>query len=154
MSWYPDLGTVTLIDEGEHVRAVGWLAAPSWFSSKKSFPKGETSIEFLLRLYQFAKLWGDSSEALGWGMFLGVHGCELCNKFQAGGNFGVPAGELLYVAPEMITHYVEVHQYRPPVEFVTAVMNSPLPGTVEYSAAVAPFRELHAKQIKLKYEIL
>ena len=154
MSWYPDLGTVTLIDEGPHVRAVGWLAAKGWFSPKKSFPTGETSIEFLLRLYQFAKHWADSTEALGWGLFLGVHGCELCDKFQSSGNFGVPAGELLYVAPEMIAHYVEVHQYCPPAEFITAVMNSPLPGTEEYRTAVEPFRKLHEQLMKEKYEIL
>ncbi len=71
---------------------------------------------------------------------MGPHQCELCHSFMASGNIGVPTGDLLYVAPEMLAHYITAHRYAPPAEFVAALMASPLPGTPEYHDAVARFR--------------
>jgi hypothetical protein len=90
MSWFPDLDTVTMIAAGDHVRAVGWLSA------EHPFTEGIVPIEFLARLREFARKWGESTEALGWAMFLGKHCCELCGQFMSGGNFGVSRGGLLY----------------------------------------------------------
>jgi hypothetical protein len=42
----------------------------------------------------------------------------------------------------MLAHYVEVHHYRPPNEFVAALLQSPLPGTDEYWTVTEPFRRL------------
>src|SRR5438034_4020922 len=137
MSWFPDMGTVTMIDAGDHVRAVGWLSATH------PFAEGDVPAELLAGLKEFANRWGDSTEALGWGCYMGPHCCELCDRFMACGNFGVPSGGLLFVAPDMLHHYVEAHRYRPPDEFIAALMQSPLPGTDEYRAAVEPFRRLH-----------
>ena len=134
MSWFPDLGTVSMMESGEHVRAIGWL------STAQPVPVGDVPTEFLDRLQAFATRWGDSIRALRWPAAAGKHECELCGQCWAAGNFGVPHGGLLFVAPEMVDHYVEVHRYRPPDQFITAVMESPLPGTDEYRAAVAPFR--------------
>lgn len=139
MSWFPDLGTMTQVDGGAHVRAVGWL------SVQQPFPLGAVPAEFLDRLWEFARRSGDSIRALGWGMAMGWHDCELCNADRGTRNFGVPYGELLFVAPEMLPHYVEVHRYRPPAEFMRALMESPLPGTDEYRTLVAPFRRLHER---------
>ena len=47
----------------------------------------------------------------------------------------MPAGSILYVAPEMVSHYVNVHEYLPPKDFVEAVMAGPLPGCNECRAA-------------------
>jgi hypothetical protein len=137
MNWFPDMGTVTMIDAGEHVRAVGWLSA------EHPFTQGDVPAEFLARLKEFAKRWGDSTEALGWPIAAGLHCCELCDRFMASGNFGVPSGGLLFVAPEMLPHTIEAHGYRPPDEFIAAVMLAPLPATDEYWATVEPFRRLH-----------
>ena len=137
MSWFPDLGTITQVDRGEHVRAVGWLSA------QQAFPVGAVPAEFLDRLWEFAGKSQDSIDALGWGMAMGWHDCELCKGYLGTRNFGVPYGELLLVAPEMLPHYVEVHGYHPPAEFIRALMESPLPGTDEYRTVVAPFRRLH-----------
>ncbi len=39
------------------------------------------------------------------------------------GELWVPgAGSLVYVAPVLVAHYVEVHSYRPPQEFVDAIL--------------------------------
>jgi len=140
MTWFPDMGTETMSamgGAGEHIRAVGWLSA------EHSFTQGEVPAEFSSRLREFAKKSCESTYALGWGIYMGLHDCELCNQSMASGNFGVPSGVLLFVAPEMIFHYVETHHYRPPDDFIKAVMSSPLPGTKEYRTEVEPFRRLH-----------
>jgi len=52
----------------------------------------------------------------------------------------VPADGLLYVAPEMISHYVVDHDYLPPSELIEAVLRSPIPGTEEYTVCITRFR--------------
>ena len=42
-----------------------------------------------------------------------------------------------------MAHYVRVHRYRPPAEFVAAGMASPLPDTTEYRPLAEPFARLH-----------
>jgi len=140
MGWFPDLGTHTLIASGPHVRAIGWLSA------SYPFPTGDTPPEVLARIKQFCRRSDEGLDALSWGLFRGVHECELCRSFRRGGNVGVPAGELLYVFPDMLAHYVKVHRYAPPAKFVAAVMVAPLPGTPEYHEAVAAFREYEQRR--------
>jgi hypothetical protein len=140
MTWFPDMGTTAMIDEGDHIRAAGRLSATH------QFDEGDVSAEFLTRLKEFAKRSCESTEALGWGICMGPHCCDICGRFMAAGNFGVPSGSLLFVAPEMIVHYVDEHRYRPPEEFIEAVMNSSLPGSDEYRAAAEPFRQMIVKR--------
>jgi hypothetical protein len=66
-------------------------------------------------------------------------GGRSCCLSSAAGNVSVPAGAVLFVAPEMVAHYVEKHGYLPPQEFVEAVLAAPLPGTPNYTDAVEPF---------------
>ncbi len=42
-----------------------------------------------------------------------------------------------YAAPDMIYHYVAEHEYKPPDEFIEAVLYGPLPDTVEYKVLLA-----------------
>lgn len=142
MSWYPDLGRVTMIDAGDHVRAVGWL------SDEHPFPESDVPEDVVERIRTFAARWGEGVEALGWCLLAGPHNCELCGDFRASGNFGVPSADLLYVAPEMLLHYVEKHRYRAPEAFQAAILKSPLPGTDEYRSAVEPFRQLHQQLLR------
>ena len=81
----------------------------------------------------------DSARALYFGGFGGFHTCEFCGWSHGNENFGVPSGELLFVAPEMVVHYIEEHGYCPPAEFVEAVLRSPLPDTEEYQLITEPF---------------
>jgi hypothetical protein len=145
MSWYADLDTRTMVASGDHVRAIGWL------DSDQPFAQGEVPPEFLGRLDEFVRQAGLSASALSFPAFCGVHECELCDRPAdprafgpcGAGNFGVPQGEVLYVAPELVGHYVRVHSYRPPAEFVAAVMASPLPDTHEYQTLAESFGRLH-----------
>src|SRR4051812_25315508 len=91
MSFYPDLGRQTMVASGDHVRAVGRL------HHEHPYPQGEVSPEFLEQLKEFAGRWGESTQALGWGRFRGLHTCEFCRKIRAYGNFGVPSGDVLLV---------------------------------------------------------
>jgi len=133
MAYFADLDTTTQIPSGSHVRAIGWLSA------ERPHCTGSVSEVFVTRLRSFCDRWSDSVRALGWPVCAGPHSCELCGGVRASGNFGVPAGNILFVAPEMIGHCVEKHGYVPPQEFVVAVLAAPEPGTVDYANAVAPF---------------
>jgi hypothetical protein len=129
MSHIPDMHKIY---DGPRI-AVGWL------HPDHEFPKAPVPVEFLAKLKEFSRRWGDSIRSLGWGAAGGFHTCKFCGEALASGTFGVPAGNRIFDAPEMIAHYVERHDYAPPAEFISAVMACPLPGTPEYEAAVAPF---------------
>ena len=135
MTYFPDFAPQSQIASAPFVRAVGWLAAAQPYSV------GKTPPEFVDRLRLLAKHWGASTSALTWPAAGGPHTCEFCGSFRAAGNFGVPSGSILYVAPEMIVHYVEGHDYAPPKPFIDAVLACPLPETPEYSEAVRQFVE-------------
>lgn len=55
-------------------------------------------------------------------------------------NLYIPTAETVYVVPEMILHYVLAHGYRPPEEFVEAVLACPAQGSPEFFAMVDRFR--------------
>jgi len=142
MSFFPDMGCKSLVAAGDHVRAVGWL------HPEHPYTKGDVPANFLARLKEFAARSGDSAEALYFGAFGGFHTCEFCGQAHGIGNFGVPSGALLFVAPEMIVHYIEEHAYRPPAEFIEAILRSPLPNTEEYQLITEPFWHMHRKVVK------
>ena len=88
----------------------------------------------------------------------GFHRCPFCNEqgdamlfvlkangerlHLGNGEIHVPGkGNLLFVAPTLIYHYVTSHNYRPPEEFISAVLLSTAPQkflTIAESKAVQP----------------
>jgi hypothetical protein len=139
-----DLETWSPITQAPWVRAVGWLAKDGPVS------RGALPREFIDRLRDLAARSAESGEALEWPLGVGFHVCELCGGHRSSGNIGVPGKGVLYVAPEMIIHYVESHAYAPPIEFVDAVLRCPMPGTPEYRTAVQDFvgRKAGLKRMK------
>lgn len=133
MSYFPDFGKETAVVSGPLIRAIGWLSAA------QDFNVGSVPIEFSERLELICERWDEGVEALGWPVPGEAHTCELCGDFHAAGSVGVPGEGILFVAPEMVAHYVDDHGYLPPADFVEAVLASPIPGTDEYEQAVAPF---------------
>ena len=131
--YFTDLDTSADFLTAPFVRAVGWLDATHPYA-KGSVEQGRSN-----RIALLARTWSESTAALGWPVACGPHLCELCNVFRASGVFGVPHGDLLFVCPTMIGHYVQVHEYMPPEEFLAAVSSAPEPGTYEYAKATAPF---------------
>jgi hypothetical protein len=49
---------------------------------------------------------------------LGYQTCEVCNELNARGELLIPIGDKSYVLPQMVLHYMNVHKYRPPYEFI------------------------------------
>ena len=133
MAYFPDMSTETQIASSPYIRAVGWLSAAHPFAT------GDTPPEFVTKLRTLASQWGASTMALGWPVTGGPHTCELCGRVRASGNFGVPGDKVLYVAPEMVAHYVDMHRYAPPGAFVDAILACPRADTAEYALAVKPF---------------
>jgi hypothetical protein len=133
MSHFPDMGTVTMVAAGPHVRAVGWL------DPDHPFPQGDAPRGSLNKLQQFVEHADQIGFALGLPRFLGPHSCEFCSDAMGFANFGVPSGELLFVAPVLIHHYVSCHRYLPPAEFLSAVLTSPPPGSAEHGRLLSRF---------------
>jgi len=117
--YYPDLGNKCQVEQGPYVRAIGWL------SSEHSVEKGEVPQTFIEALRKHIRTaWQPVA-------MLGEHVCEFCptrmdGRFIAGSsNVWIPGDGVLYVAPELVVHYIEAHGYKPPDEFITATLECP-----------------------------
>jgi hypothetical protein len=132
---YNDLSTECQVDRGEHVRAIGWL------SEGHRFPTGRVPAEFLTALRSHVHSAWQPVVAMG------PHFCEFCAKAstpekRVGGarNVWIPASFVVFVAPELVVHYVEAHNYRPPEEFISAVLLCPQQDSPEFHALLARFQ--------------
>lgn len=128
--YFPDLTRYELLRRSprEHLLNIGWL------SREHAFPIGDSPEDFRRIINRLA----DSPVNLCGGH----HDCEFCEsplkKFvswrsphrpsasvaQGNGEIRVPAieGDVVYVAPQLVAHYVEAHRYLPPAEFVGAIV--------------------------------
>ena len=139
MTFFPDLSAVGEALNGRRTQAVGWLAAGH------GYERGPVPRPFIKKLKSLCARWPESTEALAWPVAAGAHTCELRFLFipclaRAAGNIGIPNGDVLYMAPEMIGHYCSAHGYLPPPEFIAAVMDCPAFGSEAYRQLVARFR--------------
>lgn len=102
-----------------------------WLSDGHPFAVGESSPEFRSALCELA------AEPVN--ICCGSHQCEFCPRplwpplfrddrsaeiTRGSGEIRAPAmsGDVVYVAPQLVAHYVEAHRYLPPVPFVDAVI--------------------------------
>jgi hypothetical protein len=72
-----------------------------------------------------------------------MHRCDLClgelSERKVGvNNLFIPGDGFLYVSPELILHYINDHQYSPPVEFCEAVLACPPMNSRAYLNVVEP----------------
>jgi len=128
--WIADLEPWSLFADNfsEAMRAVGWI------ERDHDFPIGTVDIEVFQRL---TELLLDPWQPF---VSMGCHECQLCLYRGPSGNRNlfVPSQGIVFVCPELITHYMNAHGYRPPSEFCRAVMNCPPMRSLAY------FRELLA----------
>jgi hypothetical protein len=118
-------------------KAVGWLELGHEFPTT---PPEEKDLELL---WQYC--------AISVARLRGSHDCEFCPSGAArrpqrnGEERSLCAGEIrvfsqdgqIYAAPTMIYHYVAVHHYRPPEEFLQALREGPRPPSKEYFDSLA-----------------
>jgi hypothetical protein len=141
MSYFPDLSTYTYARSSPQAvptRNVGWL------DPSHDFPVAVPSAELLERLWQFCliSVWPTRgmllcpfckredlrySERDGAKLFLGTAEIRVFER----------TGEACFAAPNLIYHYVEVHHYLPPPQFLEALESGLQPATPEYREMLA-----------------
>ncbi|MEV7523642.1 hypothetical protein [Streptomyces sp. NPDC091371] len=124
MVYYPDLATYDYnFYEPPGGLTIGWL------EGGREFPVGESSDEFMADLLDLGAFLDHKSR--------GFHNCRLCpvktdpivTSPRTGKRYPLGHAEIratgpdgsLYVAPNLIIHYVQEHGYLPPAAFVEAV---------------------------------
>jgi hypothetical protein len=140
--YFPDLTPCTYfpIEDPDKLLAVGWL------DSSHDIPNGSIGVPFVERLVQ---LLYDPWQP---GLFMGLAECEFCrfsggpqsfclsgqnNSVQIGvNNLFVPGDGCLFVAPSLVVHYIDAHQYCPPLVFQQAVMACPEMRSIAYLKAI------------------
>jgi len=140
MTYFKDLTDYTYCRHAlSDARNVGWL------ESGKPFHTGTPDAAFLAKLWEFCKV--SVAQSRGW------HECSFCKSEDAiifaernGEHLRLGTAEIrvfsadertTYAAPTLIYHYVEVHQYEPPIEFKRAVLESYSPNDRRYFEALA-----------------
>jgi len=122
--WIEDLSPYS---DSERIVAVGWL------SRDRKYPSGEVPSDVYRKLQELlVQPWQPAVTA-------GVHRCDLClyaGEKTGARNLFIPDGTRVFIVPELILHYMNAHQYRPPDEFCRAVTNCPPMGSQEYRRAL------------------
>ncbi len=89
---------------------VGWLG-DSTSSADHEIPHGFLDTLDHYKNYHYV----DGGE-------LGFHTCEFCEAFEDRGEFLIQMDDDYYVLPNMVLHYIEKHDYRPPLTLMNQVM--------------------------------
>ena len=118
------------------LRAIGWLEHPH------PFTVGPVDEWVLDRVREFrARALFFVSER-----YMGYHCCSFCfdkvpelsyaNIDESDTCLIVPGNDLVYCVPSGVDHYIKMHGYVPPGDFLEALRGSPLPGGAEYLDAL------------------
>lgn len=110
------------VSANHSLRAVGWL------SREHVFDTGTVTAEFYHHLkHLFIDPWQPM-------IFMGLHSCELCQFDGPAGikNLFIPSSGFLFVAPELILHYITAHHYCPPLPFQEAVLQYSSTHSIDY----------------------
>jgi hypothetical protein len=85
-----------------------------WLDTIAPFNTGDVSSLFLSKL----KSLNPSICTKGW------HTCPYCKNSNSSKQYLIEIDkDVYYDVPEMIIHYIEEHQYRPPQEFIDKILN-------------------------------
>jgi hypothetical protein len=151
MTYFADLSNYVygpLSGTNALTRNVGWL------SPSVAFSTGDVDEEFMTCLWQFCTVSIVQTR--------GLHECEFCRTRAA--NVAERRGQQLllgsaeirvfskagdvYAAPNLIYHYVDVHHYLPPAEFIEAVQKGPRPPDQVYFEKLSELGERWSPTLK------
>lgn len=90
-----------------------------WLDRRHPFSTGRTSVQFQTKLERLCQR--------PYKVHRGFHTCPFCGGSRSHTEIRVCGEERVYAAPRMIYHYVVIHQYRPPAEFIKAVTSGKAP---------------------------
>jgi hypothetical protein len=93
-----------------------------WLDRKRPFPTGKTSKEFRAKLKQLCRR--PVKQTRG---FLPCYFCKGRDRPHGSAEIRVAGAGKVYAAPTLVHHYVVAHDYRPPEEFIAAVLAFGLP---------------------------
>jgi hypothetical protein len=88
-----------------------------WLDRKHPFPTGATSEEFRAKLGRLCQR--------RFKQMRGFHPCSFCKgrgRPASSSEMRVSGNGKVYAAPSLVHHYVVTHDYRPPDEFIAAVL--------------------------------
>ncbi len=109
VTYYPDLSPYQYTVVDQPMVNVGWL------EPGEHFPRGPVPshlVDALLKLGTRPR-----------NKLRGFHFCGFCSRYRGTGEIHVvSASGIRYAAPMLIIHYIFAHRYRPPAEFIDAVL--------------------------------
>lgn len=124
-----------------------------WLDINYSFSKGKADREFAEKLCNYFRI----QVALA----RGYHCCEFCSTSNMapyvlnknGIEFTLGRSEIrvlgkagrIYAAPTLIYHYIVDHEYKPPEEFIQAVLEGPSPESSIYEEFLCQNKILHPR---------
>jgi hypothetical protein len=100
-----------------------------WLDDQHDFPKGDVPEEVLANIFILCKTPVQKTR--------GAHSCQFCFEkrwgcvaARDGVELGIGSGEIrvpgssgmIYASPCMIYHYISEHHYKPPQQFIEAVL--------------------------------
>lgn len=94
----------------KNVLAVGWL------DKGYDFPTGDVPQGFIQKLHSLKSV----NHSKGW------HTCPFCgnsNREIGSYELQVRRNGITYLSPALIIHYIKKHNYKPPREYIEAVIN-------------------------------
>ena len=141
MACYPDLSPWPEFGE----EAARKLIAVAWLGTEAPYTRGPVDEVFVDRLFDLLRDPWQAIHGCWW-----EYRCEFCRlsggpgsvrcgdrEVSSGGtHLFVPGDAALYVAPAMIAHFIDAHEYLPPEEFRQAVLRCPPMRSVRYLRAL------------------
>ena len=111
-----------------------------WLGDAGSFPQGNVSDEFLMNLWEYykcpvfstRKIYQNVSLNGYWKFFTAVFSGREIDLGSSEIRVLDKEREVIYASPDLIIHYIVNHNYRPPQEYIKAVMEGPKPDSKDY----------------------
>lgn len=109
------------------------LLAIGWIEPDQFYRQGESSAEFIVKLRRILETRTPIFD-LKVNATRGAYYCKFCNSgpllcdrdevglVMSYCDYWIPDGEVWFVTPGLILHYIEEHNYAPPPQFINAVM--------------------------------